>query len=96
MDLLLTGVSNPSYRHPKLPCDSAFGFFDPTGIQITDLWLGEATDPLLATASDMNRALRLTILSGLVVAVIGCGLLLDPELTRRIKEVFSRQTSRLD
>ena len=46
------------------------------GVQVTDLWIGDAADPPLATAGDMTRAMALVALSGLVVAGIGSSVLL--------------------
>jgi len=41
------------------------------GVQVTDLWIGDASDPPLGTAADMRRAMMLVALSGLVVAALG-------------------------
>ena len=41
------------------------------GVQVTDLWIGDASDPPLETAADMRRAMMLVALSGLVVAALG-------------------------
>ena len=38
------------------------------GVQVTDLWIGDASDPPLETAGDMTRAMMLVVSSGLVVA----------------------------
>ena len=45
------------------------------GVQVTDLWIGDASDPPLATAADMSRAMTLVVLSGLVVAALGSSVL---------------------
>lgn len=41
------------------------------GEQVTDLWIGDASDPPLETAGDVTRAMVLVVLSGLVAAAIG-------------------------
>jgi adenosylcobinamide-phosphate synthase len=41
------------------------------GVQVTDLWIGEASDPPLTTGRDATRAMVLVTLSGLVVAAAG-------------------------
>jgi adenosylcobinamide-phosphate synthase len=46
------------------------------GVQVTDLWIGHASDPPLETSADMTRAVMLVALSGLVVAALGSGVLL--------------------
>jgi adenosylcobinamide-phosphate synthase len=46
------------------------------GVQVTDLWIGDAADPPLATAADVTRAMLLVALSGLSVAALGAVLLL--------------------
>jgi adenosylcobinamide-phosphate synthase len=46
------------------------------GVQVTDLWIGDASDPPLATAADVTRAVILIVLSGLVVAAVAGTLLL--------------------
>ena len=45
------------------------------GVQVTDLWIGDASDPPLATAADMSRAMTLVVLSGLVIAALGSSVL---------------------
>ena len=45
------------------------------GVQVTDLWIGDASDPPLETASDMTRAVILVVLCGLVSAAAGIALL---------------------
>jgi adenosylcobinamide-phosphate synthase len=45
------------------------------GVQVTDLWIGDADDPPLATARDVTRALILVVSSGLVVAALGSAVL---------------------
>ena len=46
------------------------------GVQVTDLWIGDPSDPPLETAEDTRRAMMLVILSGLVVAAAGSAVLL--------------------
>lgn len=46
------------------------------GVLVTDLWIGVASDPALATTGDMTRAMMLVVLTGLVVAAIGSSALL--------------------
>jgi adenosylcobinamide-phosphate synthase len=46
------------------------------GVQVTDLWIGDAADPPLASQTDMTRALILITVSGLAVAAAGSALLL--------------------
>jgi adenosylcobinamide-phosphate synthase len=41
------------------------------GVQVTDLWIGDVSDPPLETARDMTRAVALVVLSGLTVAALG-------------------------
>ena len=41
------------------------------GTLVTDLWIGDASDPPLETAADMTRAIALVVASGLVVAILG-------------------------
>jgi len=38
------------------------------GVLVTDLWIGDASDPPLSTGGDVRRAVALTTLTGLVVA----------------------------
>lgn len=45
------------------------------GVQVTDLWIGEPTDPPLATAGDLRRAEAIAVASGLIVAAAACVLL---------------------
>jgi adenosylcobinamide-phosphate synthase len=45
------------------------------GALITDLWIGDASDPPLESAGDVMRAAVLGVLSGLVVAAVGSVLL---------------------
>jgi adenosylcobinamide-phosphate synthase len=40
------------------------------GVMVTDLWIGDASDPPLETAADMTRAIALVVVSGLVVAIL--------------------------
>jgi len=46
------------------------------GALVTDLWIGDASDPPLSTSGDVMRALILCVLSGLVVAAVGSGVIL--------------------
>jgi adenosylcobinamide-phosphate synthase len=41
------------------------------GVQVTDLWIGDPSDPPLETAGDMTRAMALCVATGLTVATIG-------------------------
>jgi adenosylcobinamide-phosphate synthase len=45
------------------------------GALVTDLWIGDPSDPPLETAADMRRAIALVVASGLVVAALGSALL---------------------
>ena len=45
------------------------------GAQVTDLWIGDASDPPVETASDVSRAVILVVLCGLVVAAAGAAVL---------------------
>jgi adenosylcobinamide-phosphate synthase len=45
------------------------------GVLVTDLWIGDVSDPPLETASDITRAVILVALSGLVVAAAAIVLL---------------------
>ena len=46
------------------------------GVQVTDLWVGDASDPPLETGGDTTRAVILVVLSGLVVAAAGVAVIL--------------------
>jgi adenosylcobinamide-phosphate synthase len=46
------------------------------GVQVTDLWIGDASDPPLSSGTDVTRALMLVALTGLVIALAGSALLL--------------------
>jgi adenosylcobinamide-phosphate synthase len=46
------------------------------GALVTDLWIGDASDPPLATSGDVKRALILCVLSGLAVAAVGSAVIL--------------------
>lgn len=46
------------------------------GVLVTDLWIGDASDPPLETGGDVMRAVALSVLSGLTVAAIGSAALL--------------------
>ena len=45
------------------------------GALVTDLWIGDPSDPPLDTARDVTRAVALVLLSGVVVAAIGSAML---------------------
>jgi adenosylcobinamide-phosphate synthase len=45
------------------------------GVQVTDLWIGDPSDPPLETSRDMTRAMVLVTVTGLVVAAIGIAVL---------------------
>jgi adenosylcobinamide-phosphate synthase len=45
------------------------------GALVTDLWIGDASDPPLATSGDVMRALTLCVLTGLVVAGVSAAIL---------------------
>jgi adenosylcobinamide-phosphate synthase len=45
------------------------------GVQVTDLWIGDPSDPPLETARDMIRAMVLVLVTGLVVAAIAVAVL---------------------
>jgi adenosylcobinamide-phosphate synthase len=47
------------------------------GVLITDLWIGDPSDPPLETAGDVTRAAMLAALSGVVVAVVFSAFLLQ-------------------
>jgi adenosylcobinamide-phosphate synthase len=42
------------------------------GVQVTSLWIGDETDPPLATAGDVTRAMVLVTVCGLAAAAAGC------------------------
>jgi adenosylcobinamide-phosphate synthase len=46
------------------------------GVMVTDLWIGDPLDPVLETAGDVNRAVRLTVAAGLTVVAAGVAVLL--------------------
>jgi adenosylcobinamide-phosphate synthase len=46
------------------------------GVQVTDLWIGDASDPPLESGRDVTRAVILVVSSGLVVAAVGSAVLL--------------------
>jgi adenosylcobinamide-phosphate synthase len=48
------------------------------GALVTDLWIGDASDPPLATGGDVTRAAMLAVLSGLVATAVGSAFLLRP------------------
>jgi len=41
------------------------------GVQVTDLWIGDPSDPPLETAADVRRAIALTVASGVFVTGLG-------------------------
>jgi hypothetical protein len=45
-------------------------------VQVTDLWIGDPSDPPLATSADMTRALALVVSSGLLIAAVASAVLL--------------------
>ena len=45
------------------------------GVLVTDLWIGDASDPPLATSGDVMRALALCVLTGLLVAGVSAAIL---------------------
>ncbi len=45
------------------------------GVLVTDLWIGDASDPPLATGGDVMRALTLCVLTGLSVAGVSAAIL---------------------
>lgn len=45
------------------------------GVQVTDIWIGDASDPALSSSTDVTRAVALVVLSGLAVTALGTGLL---------------------
>ena len=47
------------------------------GVLVTDLWIGDASDPPLETEGDMTRAVTLVVASGLVVAAAAGAVLLQ-------------------
>lgn len=47
------------------------------GALVTDLWIGDAGDPPLATSGDVTRAATLCALSGLALAALGSAVLLS-------------------
>ena len=46
------------------------------GVLVTDLWIGDASDPPLTTGGDVMRALALCVLSGLAVATVASAVIL--------------------
>jgi len=48
------------------------------GVQVTDLWIGDPSDPPLETAGDLRRGLVLAVVTGLVAAAVGSAALLRP------------------
>jgi adenosylcobinamide-phosphate synthase len=54
------------------------------GVLVTDLWIGDAADPPLATGDDVRRAMALCVSSGLVVAALGSLVLLRAHWVARL------------
>jgi adenosylcobinamide-phosphate synthase len=46
------------------------------GVLVTDLWIGDASDPPLETSGDVMRALALSVLCGLAVATVSGAVIL--------------------
>jgi adenosylcobinamide-phosphate synthase len=46
------------------------------GVLVTDVWIGDASDPPLETSSDVMRALALSVLCGLAVATVSGAVIL--------------------
>ena len=46
------------------------------GVLVTDLWIGDASDPPLETGRDVMRAVVLSVLSGLTIATAGSAVIL--------------------
>jgi adenosylcobinamide-phosphate synthase len=46
------------------------------GVQVTDLWIGDASDPPLQTAGDVKRAVMLAVLSGVTLAATAAVIIL--------------------
>jgi adenosylcobinamide-phosphate synthase len=46
------------------------------GIMVTDVWIGDPADPVLATGDDVGRAIALTVSAGLTVVGVSVGILL--------------------
>lgn len=44
-------------------------------VQVTDLWIGDPSDPPLGTARDVTRAVVLIVATGMVAAALGCAVL---------------------
>jgi adenosylcobinamide-phosphate synthase len=44
------------------------------GVLVTELWVGDAADPALATAADVKRAVALAVWSGVAVALCGAAI----------------------
>ena len=40
------------------------------GVQVTDLWIGDSGDPELSTSEDVTRAIALTVVTGIVFALL--------------------------
>jgi adenosylcobinamide-phosphate synthase len=45
------------------------------GAQVTDLWIGDPSDPPLGTTDDVRRALTLAVATGLFVMALGSAVL---------------------
>lgn len=46
------------------------------GVQVTDLWIGDAGDPPLSAAADMTRAMLLVAIVGVATAALGAAILI--------------------
>jgi hypothetical protein len=42
---------------------------------VTDMWIGDPSDPPLATEADLRRALVLITAAGMVAAIVACAIL---------------------
>ena len=51
------------------PCAAATDPIWHKGEVVTDLWVGDASDPPLESAGDVSRAVLLALVSGLAIAV---------------------------
>jgi adenosylcobinamide-phosphate synthase len=46
------------------------------GVQVTDIWIGDATDPVLASSKDVVRAVTFVVLTGVTFALLESALLI--------------------
>jgi adenosylcobinamide-phosphate synthase len=63
------------------------------GVQVTDLWIGDASDPPLQTGGDVQRAVVLAVLSGLVIAAAAGAVILHSSWPGFLGALFSRAGS---